>query len=194
MTREHIFARWLVRKTHGARLLPSGRPAPVSEAALPLSKVVVPVCAECNAGWMSSLEVSFRQILFAGPRVGEIQRPTRVTLSRWFTKTAVLLAQALGAEVLAAEERSKLMFGMPENIEVLLARRRRARQRLDYGVDLVRDASGDRVRAVALQVDDVLAHVAPSGSLSSAHGTRLWPLRSHTMRWDTLPVITRPLG
>ena len=52
------------------------------------------------------------------------------------------------------------------------------------------EARESRVRSVAVLVDDLIAHVAATGTLSSRHGTRLWPLRTHTMRWDTLPVIT----
>jgi len=46
------------------------------------------------------------------------------------------------------------------------------------------------VRSVAVLVDDLVGHVAARGRLASRHGTRLWPLRSHTIRWETLPVIT----
>src|SRR5437764_1839844 len=100
MTREHVFARWLVRQVHGGQLLPSGASAigtPSSIRPLRIARVVAGVCAECNAGWMSSLEMSFRRILFAHPRVGTLPAPDRVTLSRWFAKTAVLLAHARGA-------------------------------------------------------------------------------------------------
>lgn len=197
MTREHIFARWLVRKIHGARFIASGamtEGASQALASVPIARVVAPVCADCNAGWMSSLEVSFRQTLFAGPRVGELQRQSRITLSRWFAKTAVLLSHALGSEFLSPEDRTKIVRGMPEGIEVHFGRRRRPRQPLDFAFDLASDTNTGtkRVRSVAIQVDDVLAHVGARGSLASAHGTRLWPVRSHTLRWETLPVITRP--
>ena len=191
ITREHIFARWLIRQVHGARLVPS-HPSLATAAPVRIARVDVPVCADCNAGWMSGLEVSFRRTLFARPRTGPLQAPDRFTLSRWFTKTAVLLAHAYGGPLVGAEHRAQLVSGMPDDIEVFLARRRRPRQDLDYALDVMTDgeARESRVRSVAVLVDDLIAHVAATGTLSSRHGTRLWPLRTHTMRWDTLPVIT----
>ena len=192
MTREHIFARWLVEKVHGARLIPSDVTPLSATADMRIARVVATVCAECNAGWMSGLEVSFRRALFARPRVGVLQAPDRITLSRWFAKTAVLLAHARGGSLVGAEHRAQLVTGMPDGIEVFLARRRRPRQHLDFALDVVpgSDADAPRVRSVAVMVDDLVGHVAVSGMLGSRHGTRLWPLRTHTTRWETLPVIT----
>ncbi len=195
MTREHVFAHWLVRQVHGARLVASNAaPAETPPAAAPtrIARVVAGVCAECNAGWMSGLEVSFRQALFARPRVGVLQAPDRITLSRWFTKTAVLLAEAHGGALVGSMHRTQLLTGMPEDIEMFLARRRRPRQHLDFALDVITDgdASAPRVRSVAILVDDLVGCVAARGTLTSRHGTRLWPLRTHTLRWETLPVIT----
>jgi hypothetical protein len=199
ITREHIFARWLVRQVHGARLVPSdaspGGASPSTEP-LRIGRVTAGVCADCNSGWMSSLEVSFRQALFARARVGGLQAPDRVTLSRWFTKTAVLLAHARGGGLVSPAQRAQLVAGMPDDIEVFLARRRRPRQHLDFALDVMTDrgAEAPRVGSVALLVDDLVGHVAARGTLASRHGTRLWPLRSHAIRWETLPVITRGLS
>jgi hypothetical protein len=79
---------------------------------------------------------------------------------------------------------------MPDEVEVFLARRRRPRQHLDFALDAMADGDGDalRVRSVAILVDDLVGQVAARGTLTSRHGTRLWPLRSHTLRWETLPV------
>lgn len=194
MTRDHVFAHWLVRHVHGGQLVASdASQGPLSTTAAPMriARVVAGVCAECNAGWMSSLEMSFRQALFARPRVGTLQAPDRVTISRWFTKTALLLAHARGATLVSAAQRAQLAAGMPDDIEVFLARRRRPRQRLDFALDLMtdRDAGAARVRSVAIMVDDLVGHVAEPGALASRHGTRLWPLRTHTLRWETLPVV-----
>jgi hypothetical protein len=194
LTREHVFAHWLVRKVHGGRLLPSGTPidaSPSSRGPTTIARVTAEVCAACNAGWMSSLEVSFRQAVFARPRVGLLWPPDRVTISRWFTKTAVLLAHTYGAGSLTAD-RSQLVSGMPEDIEVFFARRRRPPQSLDFSLDTVTDRGGTTARSVAIVVDEVVAHVAPRGTLTSRDGTRLWPLRTHALRWETLPVISRP--
>jgi len=178
MTREHVFAHWLVIKLHAGRLVPSDGPADR------ISRIVTTVCAECNAGWMSSLEVGFRRILFGAPRVGTLQMPDRVTLSRWFAKTAILVAHARGGALVGATHRAQLAAGMPADIEVFVGRRRRPPQRLDLVVD---------ADSVSILVDDLVGQVARPGVLTSGHGTRLWPLRSHLLRWETLPVITRPL-
>ena len=191
MTREHVFARWLVRQLHGGRLLVSDAPVDTAAAPVRIARVTADVCAECNAGWMSTLEVSFRQAVFARPRVGVLWAPDRTTLSRWFTKTAVVLAHARSGVLVSAVQRAQLVSGMPDEVEVFLARRRRPRQHLDFALDVMTDpdATKTQVRSVAVLVDDLVAHVAPRGTLSSRHGTRLWPLRTHTLRWETLPVI-----
>jgi len=195
MTREHIFARWLVSRVHGARLTPSNRSSgqPSSPPApLRISRVIAQVCAECNAGWMSGLEVSFRRTIFARPRVGALHAPERTTLSRWFAKTAVLLAHARGSELGAAAHRAEILSGMPDDLEVFVARQRRPRQHLDFAVEMRTDRSADAQRAhsVVILVDDLVGHVAVDGTLKSRHGTKLWPLRTHALRWENLPVIT----
>ena len=183
MTREHVFARWLVTQVHGARLTASTGP-------FRISRVIATVCAECNAGWMSALESSFRRAVFARPRAGTLQAPDRITLSRWFTKTAVLLAHAHGGELIGAAQRAQLVTGMPDDVEVFLARRRRPPQRLDFTLEATNGGDPGSLRSVTVLVDDLVAHVAARGALASRHGTRLWPLRSHLLRWETLPVIT----
>ena len=193
LTREHVFAHWLVRKVHGARLVPAGTPPGATPPNRPatIARITADVCAECNAGWMSSLEVSFRQAVFARERVGMLWAPDRTTLSRWFTKTALLLADARGAAFLSATRRAQIVTGMPDDIEVFIARRRKPSQPLDFALDVVNPGSAaPRVESVAIQVDDLVAHVADRGTLASRHGTRLWPLRTHALRWETLPVVS----
>ena len=194
MTREHVFARWLVRQVHGARLLVPATLQGPAPAPTRIARVTADVCADCNAGWMSSLEVSFRQAIFARPRVGILRAPDRVTVCRWFTKTAVLLAHAHGGALLGAAYRPQVVVGMPDDVEVYLARRRRPRQQLDFAIDVAADptAAVKPVRSVSVAVADLVGHVGARGSLSSGQGARLWPLRTHTLRWETLPVITHP--
>ncbi|HEV2011068.1 MAG TPA: hypothetical protein VGS17_08600, partial [Candidatus Limnocylindria bacterium] len=157
---------------------------------LRISRVIAAVCADCNAGWMSALEDSFRRAVFARPRVGTLQAADRITISRWFTKTAVLLAHARGGALVGAAHRAQLIAGMPDDVEVFFARRRRPPQRLDFAFDVTTDRDPTAVRSVAVLVDDLVAHVAARGTLASRHGTRLWPLRTRTLRWETLPVVT----
>ena len=187
MTREHIFAQWLVRRVHGARLIPSSATADER-----IARVTASVCADCNAGWMSVLEDSFRRAIYGRPRVGTLQAQDRVILSRWFTKSAVLLGHARGSAFVGPSDRMRLVTAMPDDVEVFLARRRRPAQRLDFSFEAAADREPEAVRSVAVQVDDLVAHVAARGVLASRHGTQLWPLRSHLIRWETLPVITAP--
>ena len=79
---------------------------------------------------------------------------------------------------------------MPD-AEVFIARRRRPPQRLDFALQLVAESPHAplRARSVALLIDDIVGHVAGKDVLTSQYGTRLWPLRTHTLRWETLPVI-----
>src|SRR5438552_7063346 len=162
MTREHVFARWLVRRVHGGQLLASD--ATRSAAPERIARVTASVCADCNAGWMSVLEDSFRRAIFGRPRVGTLQAADRATLSRWFTKTAVLLAHARGGTLAGTAQNGSLVEGMPNDVEVFLARRRRPPQRLDFSFDAMteRDENG-AVRSVAVLVDDLVAHVAARG-------------------------------
>jgi hypothetical protein len=186
MTREHVFAHWLVRRVRGGRLMASSAPragTPSTTALVRIGGVTAAVCAECNAGWMSTLEDSFRRAVFARPRVGTLQGADRITMSRWFTKTAFLLAHARGGALVDEAAGPQLIAGMPDEVEVFLARRRRPPQRLDF----MFYAGTARV---AILVDDLVGHVAARGTLASRHGTQLWPLRSHLLRWETLPVIT----
>jgi len=181
LTREHVFAHWLVMKLHGGRLVASE-----DGATERIGRVITSVCAECNAGWMSVLEVSFRSAMFGRPRSGVIQAQDRVILSRWFAKTAILLAHSHGHPLAGLPGDAPTVTGMPDQLEVFLARRRRPPQRLDFALD---QANGG-ARSVSVLVDDVVGHVAARGTLTSRHGTQLWPLRSHALRWETLPVIT----
>ena len=174
MTREHVFARWLVTHLRGARLTATSVPVRIS-------RVTADVCADCNAGWMSVLEDSFRRAVFARPRLGAIPAADRTTISRWCAKTALLLAHVHDGTLADTTDRAQLRTGMPADLEVFLARRRRPAQRLDFAVG---------PDSVSLLVDDLVAHVAPRGTLTGRQGTQLWPLRSHLLRWETLPVMT----
>ena len=173
-----MFAHWLVIKLKAGKLVATDDARSPTER---IGRVITVVCADCNAGWMSSLEAGFRRILFGAPRVGLLQAPDRVTLSRWFAKTAILLAQARGGMLIDASHRAQLVTGMPDDLEVFVARRRRPQQRLDFAVES---------DSVSILVDDLVGHVARPGILTSWHGTRLWPLRSHVLRWETLPVMS----
>ncbi|HJW48438.1 MAG TPA: hypothetical protein VJ726_03375 [Candidatus Limnocylindria bacterium] len=141
---------------------------------------------------MSGLEVSFRQAVFARSRPEHIAEPTRRTLSRWFAKTATLVAHATGEELVPESDWPDLTDAMPGGIRVGLARLRRPRQPLDVGLEYDGSQKGPpngRLTSVAVQVDDLVAIVTRRSSVAPA--TTLWPIRSHILRWTTLPVVNR---
>ena len=191
LTREHVFARWLVERLGAWRATHTARIRPDAAADARLARLVTNVCGTCNAGWMSALEDSFRRAVFARSRPEHMSEPTRRTLSRWFTKTAMLVADAADQELVPVDAWPELTDAMPGGIRVGLARLRRPRQPLDLEIEY--EADGDRraarLTAVALQVDDLVGLVTRRSSVTPA--TTLWPIRSHVLRWTTLPVVNR---
>ncbi len=192
LTREHVFARWLVERLRAWRATHTAHGPADAAADARIARLVTSVCGTCNAGWMSSLEVSFRQAVFAKSRPDHVAEPTRRTLSRWFAKTALLVAHAANQELVPEDHWPELRDAMPGGIRVGLARIRRRRQPLDIGLEYSapdEDHSAGRLVSVAVQVDDLVAIVTRELSVSPA--TTLWPIRSHALRWTTLPVVNR---
>ena len=141
---------------------------------------------------MSGLEVSFRQAVFAKSRDDRLAEPTRRTLSRWFAKTAMLVADASDQELVGEDHWPELTKAMPGGIRVGIARVRRPRQPLDVGLEYGRpdeDNPNGKLTGVAVQVHNVAAVVTRRSSVAPA--TTLWPIRSHVLRWTTLPVVNR---
>jgi hypothetical protein len=63
---------------------------------------------------------------------------------------------------------------------------------LDIGLEyagLHADQRAGELMSVAVQVDDLVAIVTQRSSVAPA--TTLWPIRSHILRWTTLPVVNR---
>ena len=192
LTREHVFARWLVARLRAWRATHAAHGPADAAADARIARLVTNVCGACNAGWMSGLEVSFRQAVFATSRPDHVAEPTRRTLSRWFAKTAVLVAHAASQELVPEDNWPELTDAMPGGIRVGLARISRPRQPLDVGLEYAGpDANqpGAKLTSVAVQVDDVVAIVTRRSSVTPA--TTLWPIRSHVLRWTTLPVVNR---
>ena len=191
LTREHVFARWLVERLRAFRATHAAQVPADAAADARLARLVTRVCGACNAGWMSELEVSFRQAVFARSRPDHLAEPTRRTLSRWFTKTAMLVADAANKELVPEEHWPELTDTMPDGIRVGLARLRRPRQPLDleFEYEESADTESARLTGVAVQVDDLVGLVTRRSSVTPA--TTLWPLRSHALRWTTLPVVNR---
>src|SRR6266545_2539305 len=179
LTREHVFARWLVERLRAWRVSASGQGLGDTAAQTRIADLVANVCGACNHGWMSSLEVSFRQAVFARSRPERLAAPTRQVLSRWFTKTATLVAYAAAQELIPNDQWSELTNAMPAGIRVGLARIRRPRQPLDLGFEYAEthaDHRTARVMSVAVQVDDLVGIVTRTPSLA-VRATTLWPIR-----------------
>lgn len=192
LTREHVFARWLVERLRAWRVTYAAHATDGTAERARITALITNVCGACNAGWMSGLEVSFRQAVFARSRPERLAEPTRRTLSRWFAKTAVLVADATGQELIPHEHWSDLSHAMPAEIRVGLARIRRPRQPLDIALEYATDADHRtaELASVAVQVGELVGVVTRRSSLT-VRATTLWPLRSHVLRWTTLPVVNR---
>ncbi len=81
LTREHVFARWLVERLRAWRVTCTGHGPADAGAHTRIAHLVTNVCGTCNGGWMSELEVSFRQALFrqVAPRALGRADPSRPT-------------------------------------------------------------------------------------------------------------------
>ena len=192
LTREHVFARWLVERLRAWRATHAAHGPAEAAADVRIARLVTSVCGTCNAGWMSSLEVSFRQAVFARSRPEQIAEPTRRTLSRWFAKTAMLVADAANRELVAVEDWPEMTSALPAGIRVGIARVRRKQQPLEVELEYAAPGANHPVAeltSVAVQVDDLVAIVTRRSSVTPA--TTLWPIRSHVLRWSTLPVVNR---
>jgi hypothetical protein len=69
---------------------------------------------------------------------------------------------------------------------------RRPRQPLHIGLEhglADENHPAGKLTGVAVQVDDLAAIVTQRSSVTPA--TTLWPIRSHVLRWTTLPVVNR---
>ena len=133
--------------------------------------------------------MSFRAAVFGRERPERLAGPTRQVLSRWFTKTAVLVADASGRELVNTERWPLLVSSMPPDIRVGLARLRRPRQPLDLALQQSSGGESVHLTGVAVQVDDLIGVVTQRNTTAPA--TSLWPIRSHVLRWSTLPVVNR---
>ena len=192
LTREHVFARWLVARLRAWRATHAAHGPADAAADARIARLVTNVCGTCNAGWMSSLEVSFRQAVFTKSRPEQIAEPTRRTLSRWFAKTAMLVADAAHRELVPVERWPEMTSALPGGIRVGIARVRRKHQPLDVELEYAApDANrpAAKLTSVAVQVDELVALVTTRSSVTPA--TTLWPIRSHVLRWSTLPVVNR---
>jgi len=178
---EHVYPRWLLTKLGAnAHTFSGGVRAD--------DLTVAEVCAACNTGWMSALEVSFRSVAFEQPRRGPLVGTTQLILARWFAKTAVLVhARAGTAGRIPAADRHALRRGMPEIFSVHLARWPRSGVRIDHAVQ-----TAGRLSA-AIRLGDlvgVVHHAAGEEPPRPARPLlRVGPTQRRRIAWDQLPSV-----
>lgn len=91
------------------------------------------VCANCNNGWISSLEARAKPILTRHPLHGRISDDEALVLARWFAKTAVNLNVSQPYRLLVdAADRHALATHVPEPFAVYLFRVRKQNGAVDW--------------------------------------------------------------
>ena len=179
---EHVYPRWLLTKLGASA---HTFPGAVAASSLTVSEV----CATCNSGWMSGLEVVFRSGAFEQPRRGPLVDTTQAIIARWFAKTAVLLNVALAHGNLVEEPtRHALRRGLPVAFAVHLARRPQAPIKIEYRI-----ASGDGVLVTAIRLGElvgVVLYAEPSPSTRPERPLlRIAPQQRRRIAWDQLPSV-----
>lgn len=171
------------------------------------------VCAACNNGWMSDLEVNFRAAVLHAPRTGPITAEQRRIISRWTAKTAVVLNSSQNYRTMIPPRlRHQLRHGdIPLAFSVFVAGFNDAHaQKVNFLQGLmpfveVDDASSrllggsgnshvwlSRFHGALVQVVDLVFMFlyAPPNSWASpsAPMVQTWPPKLGQHVWDTLPV------
>ncbi|HAP90880.1 MAG TPA: hypothetical protein DCR15_14625, partial [Arthrobacter bacterium] len=221
-SKEHIFPQWLL-KHHGAM---DERVHPI-RISMPLGGVVASergerplrahfngeVCARCNNGWMSSLEVSAMPILTQSPRQGCITDDEATTLARWFAKTAVNLNVSQPFRLLVDRlSRHALATGIPDRFAVDLFRVRKQNGVFDWVQKSPDAASCPQAQLDGMQrlmeltlvthirIADLVAVVihAPEPLLPTDvipdRTARIFPLPDGLPSWEELPFHDDYLG
>jgi len=215
-SKEHIFPQWLL-KHHGAM---DERVHPI-RISLPLGGAVASergqrplrahfngeVCADCNNGWMSALEVSAAPILTQDPRRGEIAAEDAIILARWFAKTAVNLNVSQPFRLLVDKAaRHGLATGIPDGFAVHLFRVREQDGVFDWAQKSPDAATcpQDRVSSMRrlleltlvthIRIADLVAVVVYArkplrpADVVTSDGSRIYPASEVSPEWDELPL------
>lgn len=125
LTREHVFGDWVSKI--GLDLTPTrhmggplnGLPRDMGEQP-PYRQRVKDVCASCNNGWMSRLEVAAQRVLtpLILGETGKIAPDDQGTIAMWAQKTA------LTAMLLSSKEQRDGGYGLPRSVYTALYERR----------------------------------------------------------------------
>lgn len=214
--KEHIFPQWLLRhhgamdeRVHPIRIsIPLGGAVASERGERPLrAHINGEVCAHCNNGWMSALEVSAKPILTETPRCGSISDDAATILAWWFAKTAVNLNVSQPFRLLVdASSRHGLATGIPGGFAVHLFRVRKQNGVFDWAqkspdaATCPQDQVSDMSRLMELtlvthiRIADLVAVVvyAPqdlrSTDVMPSNASRIYPLSNAVLTWEELPL------
>lgn len=215
-SKEHIFPQWLLRhhdamdeRVHPIRVsLPLGGAVASERGERPLrAHFNGEVCADCNNGWMSALEVAATPILTRDHRQGSISGDDALTLAQWFAKTAVNLNVSQPFRLLVdAQARHGLATGIPSGFAVHLFRSEKQNGVFDWvqkSPDVAfcpREQLGDIQRLMELtlvthiRIADLVGVVAYASEplrpedIVLRDAVRIYPLSEHAPTWESLPV------
>lgn len=215
-SKEHIFPQWLLRhhdamdeRVHPIRVsLALGGVVASERGERPLrAHFNGEVCAGCNNGWMSALEVAAAPILTQVPRQGPISGDDALTLARWFAKTAVNLNVSQPFRLLVdAQTRHALATGIPSGFAVYLFRSEKQNGVFDWvqkSPDVAScpyDQLGDIQRLMELtlvthiRIADLVGVVtyAPDPlrpeDIVPSDAVRIYPLPERAPTWESLHI------
>ena len=119
LTKEHVFPAWLDSHLPGGRpywvleqdRFVGERPYQVRRPSQSLDFTVRTVCADCNNGWMSALEVEAKPILerlLTNTNVQPLMKDEQLVAGRWATKTAMMMD--FTQEELLVPQRDRTLF------------------------------------------------------------------------------------
>lgn len=213
-TREHVFPRWLLDELGAAdepfrpvhrdlfgRVISARGPIPAK------AFVAGQVCAACNGGWMSSLEVQVRPVLFPPSGRASLDATSQQILARWFIKTAVVLNSSQNYRLMVpTPARHALAHGIPSDFGVYLASHHQTDGQLNFGQttgamgvahsEFVEEfqAASEQVYGCGLAIGDLLGVVIYAVPGAWANPTepmiRIWPSSRGLIRWADLPEVT----
>ncbi|GAA1224477.1 hypothetical protein [Rhodoglobus aureus] len=130
-TREHVFARSLLREFPPELTIVSpirytspalGSLVASSRGEFPASALVAgAVCATCNNGWMSQLEMDARPYLL--DKVAAVEGAAITILARWLAKTAIVINISQPYRLLwSSDRRHQVQTRVPDNLAISLYR------------------------------------------------------------------------
>ena len=229
MSKEHAWPRWLGRGVEGiaptttTRTLGYGRTAADELTEIPslevtrqgsvLTSRIREICASCNSGWMSRLEVSAQPLLerlwsSTGPRGATILNQDEAALvATWATKTAWVRERALYENVTASvlmrrslmdrrspPELARVWIGRHSgdtNFGVMLGQVEVGHQREAWDTDNVRHVAQCVMtfRGLCVLVRTDSGEGVPPYEMPDSHWWRFWP-QPRPVHWPPEQVLT----